>query len=58
MNDKKAIEILANLLKNPAFGEEEKEALRHAIGVLSWTKLAETRLDGLGEKRRKKWENN
>ena len=41
MEDKKAIEILTALLKKYPLSEEEQETIRHAIGVLGWTKLVE-----------------
>ena len=43
MNDKKSAEILISLMKKYSFSDEEKEALSSAIGVLSWTSLAESR---------------
>lgn len=41
MEDKQAIEILLGLLKKHPLSDEEQEAVRHAIGVLGWTKLVE-----------------
>ena len=41
MDEKKVIEILTNLLKTHALSDDEKEALRTAIGTLAWTKLSE-----------------
>jgi len=41
MEDKQAVETLIKLLKDREFSAEEQEALRHAIGVLGWTKLIE-----------------
>lgn len=57
MNDKKAVEILISLLKKYSFSDEEKEALSAAIGVLSWTALAESRAKAKKDKINKsaKW---
>ena len=44
MNDKETIAVLQGLL-------ERGEAVRSAIGVLSWTALAESRIKGLREKK-------
>jgi hypothetical protein len=43
MDDKKAT-ILRGLLVKYKFSDEEKEAIKAAIGVLSWTSLAKSRL--------------
>ena len=53
MNDKEAIKILTNLLKNPLLSKEEKEAILNAIGILGWSKLAESRIDRLKIRRKK-----
>ena len=44
MEDKKAAEILIGLLKKYPLTGEESEAVENAIGVLSWTSLAQSRL--------------
>lgn len=54
MKDKEAIEILKGLLERGVLTPEEEEAVRSAIGVLSWTTLAESRMKGLKEKRDKR----
>lgn len=54
MEDKKSIEILKGLLERGVLTPEEEEAVRSAIGVLSWTTLSESRLKGLKEKRDKR----
>jgi hypothetical protein len=45
MEDKEAIEILTRLLEKDILNSEEKEAVLTAIGILSWSKLGESRLD-------------
>jgi len=54
MNDKKAIEVLKGLLARELLNAEEKEAIREAIGILSWSSLAESRIKSLREKRERK----
>lgn len=54
MNDKHAAEILIQLRDKYPLTKEEQEALSQAIGILGWTTFAETRLKGLGERRRKR----
>lgn len=49
MEDKEAIEILTGLLKKHPLSAGEQGAIRHAIGVLGWTKLVE----GWKEQRKK-----
>lgn len=51
MNDKEAITILTDLLKRDVLSAEEQEAVRLAIGVLSWTKLSESRIQNLKAKK-------
>lgn len=41
MEDTEAIGVLTALLKKHQLSAEEEEAVRHAIGVLGWTKLVE-----------------
>jgi hypothetical protein len=54
MNDKETIEILKKLLARCVLIPEEEDAVRSAIGILSWSKLAESGMKGLKEKREKK----
>jgi len=51
MNDKKAIEVLARLLEKGILSDEEQEAVRSAIGILSWSKLGESRIKTLKAKK-------
>ena len=57
MDDKKAIEILQALLAKDILEGEEKEAVRSAIGILSWTILSKSRAKARKEKmeRDAKW---
>ena len=50
MDDKAAIAIFTRMLQEPSRTDEEREALRHAIGILGWTKL----IEGYTENRKKK----
>jgi len=53
IDDKKAIAVLFGLIKRGVLSSEEEEAVRDAIGILSWTSLAESRLKSLKAKREK-----
>jgi hypothetical protein len=53
MDDKKTIEILTALLKKGILSDEEDEAIRSAIGILSWSSFAEGRIKALKAKRAK-----
>ena len=53
MDDKKAAEILIGLLKKYSLTGEEKEAVESAIGILSWTSLAQSRVKARKEKIKK-----
>ena len=53
LDDKKAIAVLFGLIKRGVLSPEEEDAVRGAIGVLSWTSLAESRLKSLKAKRDK-----
>lgn len=44
MNDKEAIAVLMRLSVHHALSDEEKEAVSAAIGILSWSTLAESRM--------------
>jgi hypothetical protein len=52
MGDKESAEVLIKLSEKYPLTDEEKEALKNAIGVLSWTKFAETQMKKRGERRR------
>ncbi len=39
MQDKEVIEILMRMGDKYAFSDEEKEAVRTAVGILSWTRV-------------------
>jgi hypothetical protein len=58
MKDKEAIAILAKLLNKKSLSAQEKEAIKAAIGVLSWTSLAESKIKAQKAKREKnvEWE--
>ncbi len=53
MDDKKAITILTELLKKQLLNEDEKEAVLSAIGMLSWSSLAESKIKNLKAKKEK-----
>lgn len=50
MDDKKAAGILMRLMEKYALEDEEKEAIKEAIGILSWTTLAKSRLKARKDK--------
>jgi len=54
MDDKKAAEILMELLKKYPLNNEEKEAIESAIGLFSWTSLAKSRMNSLKKKQKDK----
>ena len=56
MEDQKAIEVLKGLLEKHPLTAEEKEAVMAAIGVLSWTTLAKSRIKTQRAKRDKSTE--
>lgn len=60
MEDKEAIVVLMSLLKKKLLNAEEKKAVLAAIGVLSWTALAESRRKAQKAKRDKniQWRKN
>lgn len=41
MEDREAAKVLETILKSHELSAAQQEALRHAIGVLAWTKLVE-----------------
>lgn len=53
MDDKKAANILIGLLKKYPLSGEEREAVENAIGILSWTSLAQSRLKARKEQMKK-----
>jgi hypothetical protein len=44
MDDKKAVKILMRLLDKHELNNEERKAVKAAIGILSWTTLAKSRM--------------
>jgi hypothetical protein len=56
MDDKKAIEILFDILKKYTLDDEEKKAVHSAIGTLSLTSLAKSRLVRMKDRKDKKSE--
>lgn len=54
MKDKQAIKILMDMEKKYPLSTEEKEAISNAVGILSWSSLAENRIKGLKARRDKK----
>ncbi|OGF28159.1 hypothetical protein A2303_01990 [Candidatus Falkowbacteria bacterium RIFOXYB2_FULL_47_14] len=50
MKDKKAAAILMELLEKYPLNGEEKEAVRSAIGILTWSSLAESRIKAKKDK--------
>ena len=53
MDDKKAAEILIKLLEKKLLSDEEKEAVKSAIGILSWTSLSKSRIKAIKNKKEK-----
>jgi len=53
MDHKKALDILIRLSDKRSLDAEEKEAILTAVGVLSWSYLAQTRLQAKKAKREK-----
>lgn len=50
MDHKTAAKILIGLLDNDSLSQEQKQAINTAIGVLAWTKLAQSRMEKLKNK--------
>jgi|APLow6443716910_1056828.scaffolds.fasta_scaffold1836896_1 hypothetical protein len=44
MDHKEAIKVLLNLLEKNLLNQKEKQAILTAVGVFSWTSLAQNRL--------------
>lgn len=57
MEDKEAIEILIRLMKKDLLSSKEKEAVRTAIGILSWSKLGQGRIRSIIKSQKTKREN-
>jgi len=56
MEYKKATDILISLIDKRPLDEEEKEAVKMAIGVLGWASLSQSRIKNLKAKKDKKTE--
>jgi len=57
MTSKETIQTLLELLKKEILSSEETNAVKEAIGVLSWVSLSESGLKRMGEKRKEKRQN-
>lgn len=57
MEDKKATEILLNMIKKYNFNKEEEEAIHTSIGILSWMHLRQGKIKAIKDKNNKeiKW---
>ena len=53
MEDKKALGILMKMLDKKSLSVQEKKAILAAVGVLSWTSLAESKIKARKAKRDK-----
>jgi hypothetical protein len=51
MNDKQTLAVLVQILKNHPLSEEEITAIKSAIGLLSWTKLIEGKVQSIKKSR-------
>ncbi len=56
MNDNEAVKRLTEILKRYPLTEKEQEAVRDAIGILSWTKLVEGMKENMKRARDRKLE--
>lgn len=54
MQDKEAATILIGMLDSHQLSDEEKGAIKKAIGLLSWTCLSKSRMKNLKDKMNKK----
>jgi hypothetical protein len=54
MDDREAIEILKKMMDRGSLKENEREAIRTAIGMLSWSKLIEPRMKSIKKSREKR----
>jgi hypothetical protein len=50
MEDSEAVKVLIAMLKKYPLSDEEKEAMKAAVGLMGWTKLVE----GFNERRKAK----
>lgn len=57
MTSKETIQTLLALLKKEVLSLEETNAVKEAIGVLSWVLLSESGVKRMGEKRKEKMHN-
>ena len=57
MEDKEIIKILTNLLQKYPLEDTEKEAVKGAIGILSWSKLFEGYVERKKKARDRRLEN-
>jgi hypothetical protein len=55
MEDKEAARILLALLQKDHLTDEERRAVRVAVGVLGWTSLAEGRLKTMRARREQRF---
>ena len=55
MNDTQALKILQEILNKYALTNQEKTAIRSAIGMLGWTSLAERNIKAMGKRVREKY---
>ena len=57
MEDKEAINILMRLLDKGSLTDEEKEAVRTAVGILSWSALGQAHIKSIAksQKAKKEW---
>jgi len=53
MKDKEAVNVLTKMLDQHSFSAEEKKAIAAAIGILSWTSLADSKIKARKIKREK-----
>lgn len=53
IKDKEAISVLQGLIKKGILSRDEDKAVRSAIGILSWTALAESKIAAMRERREK-----
>lgn len=58
MDDKEAIEILKRLHDKHPLADEEKEAIRVAIGILGWSTLMKGRMESIKRSRDRRLKEN
>ena len=54
MEDNEAIKILLKLLDKNSLSEKEREAIRSSIGILSWSKLGQSRIKSIAKAQKAK----